>query len=390
VPSIEPPPFGLSRRERILDELRRSGSVRVAQLARDLGVAELTVRRDIGALADRGLLTRVHGGATLRSRLDTSVPQTAGATAPRYRVGMVVPSLSYYWPHIAVGARAAADDGGVQLVLRGASYDVADQRAQIVRLLDSASLHGLIVAPETGGADGRALLQWLDQLPLPVVLAERRVPSTVPLTRLEWVSTDHVLGGALAAEHLAALGHRRVGVLSSRWSPTSAPLRRGWSRALHDLGLEQTIDVDVEGSLDDLSADQREHRIGDLLDRCAATGTTALLVHADPQAVLVLQLALDRGWRVPGDLAIVAYDDEVAAGAEPAITALRPPKQQVGRLAVETMIARLAEGPARPVQRTVLLPELQERASTGAHAATRAAPSGPLVVGGRADDRATG
>ncbi len=55
------PAFRPLRRERILDELRRTGAVRVAELARDFGVAELTIRRDITALADRGLLTRVHG-----------------------------------------------------------------------------------------------------------------------------------------------------------------------------------------------------------------------------------------------------------------------------------------------------------------------------------------
>ncbi|MGO3886011.1 MAG: substrate-binding domain-containing protein [Mycetocola sp.] len=370
----EPQPFGLSRRERILDELRQSGSVRIAELAQTLGVSELTVRRDVGALADRGLLTRVHGGATLRSRLDTSVPQVPTISSPRFRVGMVVPSLSYYWPHIAIGARAAANEGGVQLILRGASYEAADQREQISRLLDTAGLHGLIVAPETAGPDGRTLLHWLDQLPLPVVLAERRAPSTLPLTRLEWVSTDHVLGGALAAEHIARLGHRRVGVLSSRGSPTSQPLRHGWERALHDWGLEQTIDHDVAGSLDDQNADDRERAVNALLDQCSATGTTALLVHADPQAVHIVQHARDRGWTVPGDLSIIAYDDEVAASAEPPITALRPPKQQVGRLAIETMIARLSEGPERPVQRTLLLPELRARASTAPPRTTKTRP----------------
>ena len=145
-PPLDPPAFGLSRREHILDELRRTGSVRVADLARELRVSELTIRRDIGHLADRGLVTRVHGGATLRSRLDTTVPASAGAPI-RFRVGMVVPSLSYYWPHIMIGARAAATDLGVQLILRGASYSVDDQRRQISSLVESGSLHGLIVAP---------------------------------------------------------------------------------------------------------------------------------------------------------------------------------------------------------------------------------------------------
>lgn len=354
--------FALARREHILDELGRSGSVRVGALAARFGVAELTIRRDISHLADRGLLTRVHGGATLRSRLDTSVPQlgTAGGP-PRFRVGMVVPSLSYYWPQIITGARSAADAAGVQLVLRGASYGVDDQRRQIASLVDGGELHGLIAATETGGADGRALLQWLDSLPIPVVLAERRVPATLPLTRLEWVTTDHVFGGSLAAGHLAELGHLRVGIVTSSRSPTSPHLRRGWTRATEAAGLSSPIDVEL--AVDTADADDRERIVGDLLSRCRETATTALLVHADPQAVLIQQYARDHGWSVPGDLAIVAYDDEVAENAEPPITALRPPRQHVGRLAVETMVGRLSDGERRPVQRVYVLPELRVRES---------------------------
>lgn len=361
-PTPPPPAFGLTRRERILDELHRSGSVRVSDLARDLGVAELTVRRDIGALADQGLLTRVHGGATLRSALDTSIPQRRAAGPPKYRVGMIVPSLSYYWPQIILGARAAASATGVQLVLRGASYAVDDQRRQIASLLDGESLHGLIVAAETSGPEGATLLQWLDDIPLPVVLVERHAPSALGLTRVEWVTSDHVVGGTLAARHLAERGHRRVGLLTSPGSPTSAPLRKGWKRAVRELGLVAT--VDSSAALDTLAGTRREAEIDRILDECRRTGTTALTIHSDPQAVLFQQHARDRGWNLPADLAIVAYDDEVAESAEPPITALRPPKQQVGRLAVETMAARLTDGRRRPVQRTYLLPELRRREST--------------------------
>ncbi|WP_454261548.1 substrate-binding domain-containing protein [Pseudoxanthomonas mexicana] len=361
--SSDAPTFGLSRRERILDELRRTGAVRVSELARQLGVSELTIRRDIGQLADRGLLTRVHGGATLRSRLDRSVPASAAGAPVRFRVGMVVPSLSYYWPHVIIGARAAATELGVQLVLRGATYSVDDQRRQIASLVESGTLHGLIATPETLGPDGRALLHWLESLPIPVVLVERRAPSTLALTNLEWVTTDHVFG-ALAADHLAALGHRRLGILTSAGSPTSWQLRRGWERAVGELGLECPVDVDE--ALDDLNGDARERAIADLLSRCRATGTTALLIHNDPQALLLQQYARDHGWAIPDDLAIVAYDDEVAESAEPPITALRPPKQHIGRLAVETMVGRLEDGPDRPVQRMYVLPVLQRRASTAA------------------------
>ncbi|GAA3939415.1 substrate-binding domain-containing protein [Microbacterium soli] len=354
--------FGIARRERIMDELRVAGAVRVADLAREFGVSELTIRRDIGELADRGLVTRVHGGATLRSRLDTTVAPHAASGGPRYRVGIVVPSLSYYWPQVVIGARAAATELGVQLVLRGSSYEAADQRRQISSLVESGGFHGLIIAPENQGPDGHALLSWLEQLPIPVVLVERRAPASLALTRLEWVTTDHVFGGYLAASHLASLGHRSVGILTSAQSPTSWQLRRGWAQAVEELGLQATIDLNA--SLDTLEGPERADFVDSLLDQVRGSGTSAMLIHSDPQALLVQQNALDRGWSLPEDLSIVAYDDEVAENGALPISALRPPKQHVGRRAVELMLARLVEGAARPVERVQVVPVLHAREST--------------------------
>jgi DeoR/GlpR family transcriptional regulator of sugar metabolism len=52
------------RQSLILDRVREDGGVRVADLARDLGVSDMTVRRDLELLHNRGLIEKVHGGAT--------------------------------------------------------------------------------------------------------------------------------------------------------------------------------------------------------------------------------------------------------------------------------------------------------------------------------------
>lgn len=355
--------FAIARRERIMEKLRRTGAITVRDLAGELGVTEITIRRDITALADRGLVTRVHGGATLRSALDTTVARNPDADGPPlYRIGMVVPSLSYYWPQIVNGARAAATQGRVQLVLRGASYDPTDQRRQIAALLDSG-VHGLLVAPEVNGSDGLAILDWLDALSVPVVLVERRAPHSAALRRLEWVSTDHDFGAKMAVNHLYEQGHRRIGLALARDSPTAPQLRRGWEQALTELGLDTEV---VAATLTDTEGTEREERFGEIVSACQYTGTTALVVHADPQAILFEHYCTDHGIDIPADLAIVAYDDEVAENGAPPISALRPAKEYIGRLAVETLTARLREGSGRPIQRTVVLPELEIRASSAA------------------------
>jgi DNA-binding LacI/PurR family transcriptional regulator len=88
------------------------------------------------------------------------------------------------------------------------------------------------------------------------------------------------------------------------------------------------------------------------------------VIHSDPDALSVQQYCEEVGIRIPEDLAVVAYDDEVANLAQPAMTAVRPPKHQVGRLAVEMMVARLVEGKRRPTQRVLVVPELVIRSSS--------------------------
>src|SRR4051794_24114349 len=70
------------RQERILGALRDSGGVRVSELTSLLGVSYMTIRRDLDALADRGLIEKVHGGATI-------VSERSGADEPGFEAKSV-------------------------------------------------------------------------------------------------------------------------------------------------------------------------------------------------------------------------------------------------------------------------------------------------------------
>src|SRR6266540_1938028 len=62
------------RQERILGEVARNGGARVSELTELLGVSDMTVRRDLDTLARRGLVRKVHGGATLPRRGSSDEP----------------------------------------------------------------------------------------------------------------------------------------------------------------------------------------------------------------------------------------------------------------------------------------------------------------------------
>ena len=346
------------RRERLLTEVRRMGAVRASDFARALGVSELTVRRDIAALAEAGRLLRVHGGATLLD--EPSGPTVPASTRPT--LGMVVPSLEYYWPDVVAGARGAAERLGARILLRGSAYDGGEgDRRQLARLLNAGTVDGLLVAPASDTPVGARLLSWLESLSVPTVLMERRTPVRTGGHRLSWVTTDHTVGADLAVRHLAAQGHRCIGLLVSRGSPTSAQVAAGWRNACAALGLEVTPErhaaaVDAPAT--------RQVVVTEALDRLLAEGVTAILVHSDHVALAVLGACADRGRNVPGELAVVAYDDEVAASGTPPLTAVRPPREEIGRHAVELLLDRIEHGPDRPVQRLQLVPSLVVRESS--------------------------
>jgi DNA-binding LacI/PurR family transcriptional regulator len=325
-------------------------------------VSELTIRRDISNLAAQNLLTKVHGGATLPSEAQEPERRRLTPGAPRFTIGMVVPSLDYYWPPIVSAARTAAAAQGVAIQLRGSSYDPEEDRRQISRLIESQVVQGLLLAPNLDSDKVDGLMEWIGGLPVPTILVERQAPRWTPgLRQVEWVRSDHALGLEIAVRHLVEQGHERIGLVLSKGSPTSTHLLQGWRIACADLGLPD--DFVVRESVNLETPNHREIIAG-VLERCRTSRTTALVIHSDPDALSVLQYCAEAGVSVPDDLAVVAYDDEVAQLAQPAMTAVRPPKHHVGRLAVEMMVARLVEGKRRPSQRVLVVPELVIRSSS--------------------------
>ncbi|GAB2951280.1 LacI family DNA-binding transcriptional regulator [Nonomuraea fastidiosa] len=355
------------RRNRLVELLRRRGIMRVHDLATELAVSAITIRRDITLLAEEGVIRRVRGGAAL-TEPPAPEPQPARepSEAPAQQggpltVGMVVPSLDYYYPDVIRGVREAAAAAGVRVVLRGATYQVADERRQLASLIESVGVDGLLVAPTTESDEGEELVRWLHSAGVPVVLIERAAAVGPYREAMESVVSDHALGAAMAVRHLAVLGHRRVGLITTISSPTAPHVRAGWRLACEELGLE------MEGTPQARTVDRRDpgwaQALDDVLDACLASRTRALLVHSDPEAISLVERCQDRGIRVPEDLAVVTYDDEVAELCDPPLTAIRPPKTDIGRAAFTLLLERL-RNPDRPAHRVVVGPQLIVRQSS--------------------------
>ncbi|MFE1440625.1 LacI family DNA-binding transcriptional regulator [Streptomyces sp. NPDC058739] len=345
------------RHQEILHRVRERGSIRVTDVAAELNVSPITIRRDVEALAERGLVTRVHGGAVPpEPRPEQAGPAPSRQPGRDLAVGLIVPAADYYYPEVIKGAREAAAERGIRLVLGISQYSPDEERAQARQML-SDGVDGLLITPcgPPGARDWPAA-----ELNVPYVLVERRPDDD---TGVERVVTDHVHGARLAVRHLRDTDREVIGLLLREDSPHSALVLEGYRAGLAAAGLP----ADDSGlyRLPPPGGDtaERERVLARFTDAAAGGRLEAAVVHNDHDAIVVLQRLRSRGVQVPEDVAIVAYDDEVAALADIPLTAVAPPKHAVGAAAVELIAGRLAD-PTRPRHRIEILPELHVRASS--------------------------
>ena len=354
------------RHERILAELRVHGSLSAADFAERMGISTMTVRRDLRELGEQGRLRRVHGGAvSVDTQPTTGMPHRPGARpAPApgaadtlFTFGFVVPDPSYYFPTIVAGAVERAQSLGGRIVLGVSRYDPDRERDQIERLL-VGGVDGLLVT--TSILDAHPTLELLERSPVPVVLVERSVAESAIGDGLEFVRTDHAAGAVMALRHLAGLGHERIGMAAFD-TPTTPSLRLGFERAVRQLGLREDASTAIIDDQQGVGEQTRRY-----LEACVASGTTAVFLHSDHYAVEFADAALDLGLSIPGDLSIVAYDDEVAGLARVPLTAVAPPKRDIGRFAATMCFERISAAAQTgfAARHTSLRPSLSLREST--------------------------
>lgn len=349
------------RQEAILAAIRKHGAIEVTEISVELNVSQMTVRRDINLLAEKGLVVRIHGGATLPSPKASAGTRAGDAAMAHDRaghlvLGMVVPAATHYHRQLIQGARAAAEALGVRLSLGVSCYDLDEDRVQAERLLDNG-VDGLLLTPSTPLGEASGALGWMNRLPVPVTVVERRRDPRAGLDHADYISSDHEQGALIAARHLHALGHRRIALLSCP-TPTSDWIARGLDTASDVFGLSRGVPRVLDHAHGDTA------RVETFLDEVVASRVTAVLVHPDDQAILLVESAQGRGLTVPGDLAVVAYDDDIAGLASVPLTAVEPPRHAVGSAAVRLLVQRLRKSAAHVPQQTLLTPRVNVRAST--------------------------
>jgi DeoR/GlpR family transcriptional regulator of sugar metabolism len=133
--------FAAERQARIVEEVRRIGSMRVSELSTMFSVSDMTIRRDLELLATQGLVDKVHGGATVPRRPSAEEP---GFEAKWDREGdekdaIAAAAASYALPGSAVGVSAGTTTWRLAHYLREVpNLTIVTNSLQIAQVLYTA------------------------------------------------------------------------------------------------------------------------------------------------------------------------------------------------------------------------------------------------------------
>lgn len=327
----------MNRRATIHDVASAAG-VSVATVSKAVngryGVAPETVARVLDAVEALGYESSLVA-SSMRSRR-TGV------------VGVLVADIEPFSAEILKGVGGALSGTGYDLLAYSGSRRDGEgwERRSLSRLSGTLIDAAIIVTP--------TVVNVVSEVPIVAV-----DPHT-GRADLPTVESDSYTGAQQAVHYLAQLGHRRIGFIAGRPDLRSAVARAsGYRAGLAAAGIPFDPALVGVGRYEQDVARETAHAMLGLPDR-----PTAVFAANDLSALSIIEVAGERGLRVPDDLSVVGFDDvPEAARAQPGLTTVRQPMKRLGAEAVRIVLALMA-GETLPETHVQLPTRLVVRATT--------------------------
>ncbi|MBS1206851.1 MAG: transcriptional regulator [Proteobacteria bacterium] len=270
-----------------------------------------------------------------------------------HTIGMLITASSNpFYSELVRGVERSCFERGYSLVLCNTEGDEQRMNSNLETLMQKR-------------VDGLLLLCTETHQPSQEIM--QRYPS-IPTVMMDWapfngdsdlIQDNSLLGGDMATQYLIDKGFTRIACITGPLDKTPARLRlEGYREAMTRAGLtiregdEIESDFEFGGGFDAMQA---------LL--AMKERPQAVFIGNDAMAVGAYQALYQAGLKIPQDMAIVGYDDiELASYMTPPLTTIHQPKDELGELAIDVLIHRIAE-PGLQQQRLQLTPILMERGS---------------------------
>jgi LacI family transcriptional regulator len=275
------------------------------------------------------------------------------ATGRSHSVALVVSDVrNPFFAEVARGAEDAAYGAGCDLILCNSDLD-ASKQMRYIRSLADKQVDGIVMnstAP-LSNAERKELANY----DIPIVVLNR----VAGAQGFSSVCSDNQRGGALAAEHLAALGHRKVVQISG-------PDFQGNLRE-RTVGFRQRFEELTGQAPETITGEHSQAGGYAMIKDLLASGKSFSAVFAanDVMAYGTIRACAEHGVSIPGDVSLVGFDDlDLSAIVNPALTTVRQAKYEMGKAALEIILARVGKNDKQEPEHRVLDVELIVRGST--------------------------
>ena len=284
-------------------------------------------------------------------------------------VALLVSDLSNpFYPQLAKAIEQEASAAGYSVVICNTDDDDISARRYVERLLQQG-LDGIIYASGCGNEE--ELLSLIGE-PRRMVFANRR-PS---VESCSYVVSDNAAGSRALTRHLLEMGHRRIGFVGG---PAFATNARERLEGFHD-ALREYPDATALVAAGAFSKDTGLQAVGGWLDE--GFPITAVIGVNDTVALGALEAVLDRGLRVPEDVAVAGFDNvDLASSALLRLTTVAQDIQEMGRLAVRMLLDQLGSPGEFQPRHEVLASTLLPRRTTDHKVVRPPATAGPASPG---------
>jgi LacI family transcriptional regulator, galactose operon repressor len=260
-----------------------------------------------------------------------------------------------YFATILSGASEALYEQDMRVVLCPTQHEV-EREVRLLERLMTGTVDGAILVLPSEPSDR---LKLLAKKGYPFVVVDDREPLDPAIPA---VSAAHSTGAREATQHLLKLGHRRIAAITGPrgWVADEERLN-GYHAALASYGVVPDPQLEPESDFQKGGGYQSALELFDLDDP-----PTAIFAFNDPMAIGALRAARERGLRVPEEVSIIGFDDAgVAEHTIPALTTVRQPLAEMGRMAVSLLLRQLDQQRLEAL-RVELATKLVVRASTAA------------------------
>ena len=268
-------------------------------------------------------------------------------------IGVLVPDLGTgYIGEIIRGIDAELGLSNLDLILY-TTHRTASKEANYVANLAKGMVDGLLLVLPRNPAD---YIGTLTNRNLPFVLIDHQgIGSDCPA-----VGATNWQGAYNATEYLIKLGHERIGFITG-WMDLGCAVDRldGYRSALRTHHIPDVSELVYEGSFF-----QPDGYAGASVFLDLPTPPTAIFASNDVMAMGAMDAVRSRDLRVPEDISLLGFDDIPQASlVHPALTTVRQPLEQMGRVATQVLLDLLKD-PEKAINRLELPTELMIRGST--------------------------